>query len=840
LIEGGKVRARAANSPRKGRLILWSALCLFCQAAFAAPTVADTLVRNNFGSVGMIEMPSARMANDGEFSAGASFFQHTQHYNFGFQILPWLETSFRYSGLLHFDPAYPVYYDRSFALKARLWDETAFFPAVAVGVDDLVGTGIYSGEYLVASKQFGSVDASLGIGWGRLGSTALFRNPFTFVSTSFNNRTMFPDIVAGSTSFNTLFHGRSSGFFGGVVWHTPIKKLSVIAEYSSDTYAPEAVRGNLKPHSQLNYGISYQAADSVTLQLSWLYGRSIGGNVLFELNPFQEQYPAKLGAAPPQIAIRSSEEQQQALLTLQHQHKGTLIPLKRASADRADFVDALWRQQGINDVQIAGRSLILTASGDIGRRCITTAQLAQLMGSNIESVIVHGSDGHQPVQCITASASAPVYRNIRIPTVETMPAPISDNGRIQTINAAAIDKKATMRAIRKDAKAQQIGIEAIDLTDSTAIVYYSNFHYFAESNALDRLTRILMQNSPSTVERFRLIAVIKGIPQQEFDILRGPSERKAAQTESLDLFGSTSGTSITPPPLQNPVLAAADRGNYPRFSWSIFPQLRQELFDPDSPLAVQLAVELDASLQIFSGLSINGEVETSIFDNFNTNRQSNSRLPRVRSDFLKYFAQGKTGIGELDAQYRFRLSPSVFAAAKAGYLESMFAGAGGEVLWRPEGQRWALGVDGYQVWQRDFDRLFGLQKYNIFTGHISLYYASPWYDLNFMVRAGQYLAGDRGITFQMTRRFPTGVEIGAFFTKTNISSEQFGEGSFDKGIFIRIPLGWALPIETQGQWGIDLRPVQRDGGQALVGDATLYEETRRSSLAELDLARQLH
>ena len=144
------------------------------------PSTSDALVRNNFGSVGMIDMPSARMAPDGELSVGASFFQNTQHYNLGFQALPWLETSFRYSGLTHFDPAYPVYWDRSFAVKARLWDETNIFPAVAIGINDLVGTGVYSGEYIVASKRFGPLDFSLGMGWGRLGSTALFKNPFAF------------------------------------------------------------------------------------------------------------------------------------------------------------------------------------------------------------------------------------------------------------------------------------------------------------------------------------------------------------------------------------------------------------------------------------------------------------------------------------------------------------------------------------------------------------------------------------------------------------------------------------------------------------------------------------
>jgi hypothetical protein len=118
------------------------------------------------------------------------------------------------------------------------------------------------------------------------------------------------------------------------------------------------------------------------------------------------------------------------------------------------------------------------------------------------------------------------------------------------------------------------------------------------------------------------------------------------------------------------------------------------------------------------------------------------------------------------------------------------------------------------------------------TGHISLYYSSPWYDLDFQLRVGQYLARDRGVTLQVTWRFSTGVEIGAFFTKTNVSAAQFGEGSFDKGLIIRAPLDYIAPIESQSHVAVDLRPVQRDGGQFLAGDAALIEETRRGSEGE--------
>ena len=89
------------------------------------------------------------------------------------------------------------------------------------------------------------------------------------------------------------------------------------------------------------------------------------------------------------------------------------------------------------------------------------------------------------------------------------------------------------------------------------------------------------------------------------------------------------------------------------------------------------------------------------------------------------------------------------------------------------------------------------------------------------------------MTVEVTRRFATGIEVGAFFTRTNVSAQQFGEGSFDKGIIIRIPLGWMLPIETQGQYALDMRPIQRDGGQRLMADTVLYEETRRASQAEI-------
>jgi hypothetical protein len=260
---------------------------------------------NLFGSRGLMGTPSARMAPDGELSVGASFLKNNQHYNFGFQILPWLEGSFRYSGLQHFQADYPVYYDRAFGMKMRLWDEGDLLPAIALGIDDIVGTGVYSGEYLVASKRFGDVDTSLGIGWGRRAETNLFRNPLALAFSSFDHRQSFFG-QAGQGDFKAFFHGHNVGLFGGAVWHTPLNGLSLMVEYDSDTYAQEKSFGNFSPRSQVNYGLTYDVSDQMQTGLYWLYGTSLGGSFSLRLDPVHPQYPQKIELPPPPVMVRSA------------------------------------------------------------------------------------------------------------------------------------------------------------------------------------------------------------------------------------------------------------------------------------------------------------------------------------------------------------------------------------------------------------------------------------------------------------------------------------------------------------------------------------------------------
>jgi hypothetical protein len=57
--------------------------------------------------------------------------------------------------------------------------------------------------------------------------------------------------------------------------------------------------------------------------------------------------------------------------------------------------------------------------------------------------------------------------------------------------------------------------------------------------------------------------------------------------------------------------------------------------------------------------------------------------------------------------------------------------------------------------------------------------------------------------------------VGLWATKTDVSSEDFGEGSFDKGMFFKIPFDRLFGRNTRSGYSARIRPIQRDGGQRL-------------------------
>ena len=94
---------------------------------------------------------------------------------------------------------------------------------------------------------------------------------------------------------------------------------------------------------------------------------------------------------------------------------------------------------------------------------------------------------------------------------------------------------------------------------------------------------------------------------------------------------------------------------------------------------------------------------------------------------------------------------------------------------------------------------------------------------------GRYLAGDMGATLDLGKTFDNGVSVGAWVTRTNVSAEKFGEGSFDKGLYLRIPFDVMTTTRTSSVANLGYNPLIRDGGARLNRDFTLYGATTARS-----------
>lgn len=258
---------------------------------------------NFYGVSGLIDMPSGESQPDGMLTVTTAHFGPVSRTTLSFQITPRLSASFRYLGVRKWDDVVPsifdVYYDRSFDLRYQILDESQYLPAVTIGMQDFVGTGVLSGEYIAATKNFGDkVKVTAGLGWGRLGSYGSIGAPL-------GARPPIDIGEGGKFNFDQWFHGPAAPF-AGVEWAVN-DRWTVKAEYSSDDYAVEAgSRKTFERKSPLNFGVEYQAYDTLRLGAYYLYGSEVGVSVQFLMNPKQRPMGGIGGHAPTPVKVRPS------------------------------------------------------------------------------------------------------------------------------------------------------------------------------------------------------------------------------------------------------------------------------------------------------------------------------------------------------------------------------------------------------------------------------------------------------------------------------------------------------------------------------------------------------
>jgi len=205
-------------------------------------------------------------------------------------------------------------------------------------------------------------------------------------------------------------------------------------------------------------------------------------------------------------------------------------------------------------------------------------------------------------------------------------------------------------------------------------------------------------------------------------------------------------------------------------------------------------------------------------------------LPRVRTWVREYVTSSNVLLNNLQLTHMDKFADGWYGQAYGGYLEMMYAGVGGEALYRPFNRNWAIGADLNLVRQRDWENTLQLADYQIATGHVTTYWQPAFLDkVTAQISVGRYLAGDYGATFNFAKTFDSGISAGFFATFTNVSAEEYGEGSFTKGLYITIPFDLMMFKSTIDSANISWVPLTRDGGQMLSRKYGLYDQTSVAS-----------
>jgi hypothetical protein len=776
---------------------------------------------NLYGMTGLIDMPSAEMQPDAQFTITSSFFGGYLRNTISAQFLPGLETAFRYSVLQEMIGGGATLYDRSFDVKLRLIQEGPSWPSVVVGFQDFLGTGVYSGEYFAATRNFLGGDLKLtgGIGWGRFAGTNGVNNPLCQNNNRFCDRAR--DVgVGGTVDFGEFFSGEEMGFFGGVEWHTPIEDLVVKAEYSDDDYTREQALGSFSPNIPFNFGLEYRPMEGVEVGAYYMYGTEFGVRLSLSANPFRPLSDVDGESAPRPVMARPQPETA-AARTLFGEIRDLLGGEPATTSFAASGITGVEVETRADGVRWARAELPASA----GYVCPDEeARAIDAEYGVIDVVSFRHPDGTLVCTVALRTAGRQAIRRLVRADAEYPTGWHADEAKRRVIVEALVAKL----------DADRLGLFGIELEPRRVTIYIENTKFRSMPRAIGRTARALTATMPASVELFEIVPVVRGLPVLSVLLERSALEDQVERPDAARSAWLSARVDDAPPGDWGAVEGTLDQ--FPRFAWGINPAVPVNLFDPDNPVRLDFSVVAAGGIEFLPGLSINGAIQKRLFGNLDKNDADNdSELPRVRSDIALYQKEGDPALSRLTADYVTKFGDDLYGRLSGGLLERMFAGVSAEMLWKPARQSWGLGGEINYVKQRDFDQLFDFRSYDVITGHASVYWDTGWYGLSIQVDGGRYLAGDWGSTLSIKRRFANGWEIGGFFTLTEVPFSEFGEGSFDKGIFLTVPFNWFLPYESRSEFSTVLRPLTRDGGQRLAVSNRLYpivEDMDRAGLRD--------
>ncbi|CAI2294127.1 TPA: YjbH domain-containing protein [Vibrio parahaemolyticus] len=691
---------------------------------FEAPPLKPSQM--DYGGVGLMQMPTGRMAPEGEFNFSVTSNNEYLFYNATIQVMPWAEATIRYTivdGLPYCtDPRFcgdNEYTDKGIDFKFRLLEESQYVPEVSFGIRDFAGTGLFDSEYFAATKQYsnknlGTFDFTLGIGWGSLGSRGNITNPACKISDRFCNRPDDYQLTGGTTNYDRFFKGPAA-LFGGIEYQTLHEPLRFKVEYDSNDYSGDfpVVQGgiDMTPHTPWNFGALYRVGIA-DFRLSYERGDTLVAGLTLSTN-FNDMPSFWRDTPTPEVKDNQPEE----------------------------LSDVDWER--------------------------VTEDLDKIAGYKQTQVFVNGN----------------------------------------TVSVVGEQKK-----------------------------------YRDRNEAHEKAAAVLYNEMPDNIDTFTINERSSGLVGDQ-TVIKKEKYRDFAEVNYINPTIEDATSTSSNKPQGKPAY-----DGFERFDWGFAPKLVQTLGNAEDFYLFSVGLSGNASYWLTDNLEIGGSLYWDWYNNYDkfnyVTPPDGTTVPRVRTMFRAYQNEHAVTMSNLQLTWFQEYSNTMDQQFYAGYLESMFAGVGTEFLYRPQGANWAIGADVNVISQRDPQSYFGVydEKWqNVpeygrpfqvidkgFTGFVSGYYYPQWdflQDLMIQVDVGQFLAGDVGTQINVSKQFKSGVIAGAFASFTDLSAEEFGEGSFTKGFYLSIPFDIMTVKPSNNRANFSWQPLTRDGGQKLGRKYNLIELT---------------
>jgi hypothetical protein len=375
-----------------------------------------------------------------------------------------------------------------------------------------------------------------------------------------------------------------------------------------------------------------------------------------------------------------------------------------------------------------------------------------------------------------------------------------------------------------------------------------NNMYREEPIVRDRIQRVLAAITPSNVKRITVMVEANGVLCQGYHF----------RTEDLYRYreGSISGYEME-------TLSPMTSGRYrPDGSDTLYkrtkevwlltfrPRIQTFFGSSSGKIKYNLSLVVTPEGYLFDNIYYEAQVGYSIKSSMlhlgDYDLLNPSQLPNVRTDSVRYFQSNTLSLEMAYLQKSWHLGRGWFYRLAGGYFEPAYGGGSTELLYYGAGANWAIGVEEATVWKRRYKGLGFTDQIRVLKGFrathenflgvqyfLNFYYTmKPWNlgNLDFKVTAGQFLAKDRGVKFELSKWFHSGLQVSLWYTITNGHDHVNHHIYYDKGFAFYLPIDFFLRQSSRTYIGYAMSAWLRDIGAIAENGKSLYSTIRLERL----------